>query len=95
LRGGDLEFERRAGMPMPDFDCIDAMPMRTLATREQKIDRRGDRACRPYPTLARKRRRKRDGGVAKGFAVMPTFRMRLQIQNPDHIGGGEHSQRLS
>ena len=35
----DFERERRAGMPVPNFDRIDAMPVRALAARQQKVDR--------------------------------------------------------
>ena len=38
-RRRDFKLERRAGMPVPDFGGVDAMPMRTLAARQEKIDR--------------------------------------------------------
>jgi len=36
---GDLQHQRTAGIVMPDLDGIDAMPVRTIAAREQEIDR--------------------------------------------------------
>jgi len=42
-RRRNFELERRARVPMPDLDRVDAMPVRTLAARQQKIDRGGRR----------------------------------------------------
>src|ERR1700690_3969578 len=36
--GGDFERKRRAGVPVPDLDGIDAVPVRAFAAGEQKID---------------------------------------------------------
>jgi hypothetical protein len=65
-RLGDGEFQRRAGMPMPDLDCINAVPVRALAPREQEIDRRRVRA----PIAACK--------ITKCLAEMAALGMRLQ-----------------
>ena len=35
----NVERKRRAGIPMPDFDGIDPVPMRSLAAGKEKIDR--------------------------------------------------------
>jgi hypothetical protein len=34
----DFQRKRRARIPMPDFDRVDAMPTRALAPREKKIN---------------------------------------------------------
>ncbi len=64
----DLERERRAGIPMPDFDRVDAVPVRALAAGEQKIDRGRGGAAGDLPR------------VAKRLAEMPAFRMRRKIE---------------
>ena len=74
----NFEFKRRAGVPMPDFDRIDAVPVRTLAARQQKIDRSG---CRTVTIDL--------PDIAKRFAEMPAFRMRFQIEQPDDVGRGQ------
>src|ERR1700722_595237 len=74
----DFELKRRAGMPMPDFDRIDAVPVRAFAARQQKIDRGRCRAS--ALDLAR---------VAKHLTEMPAFRMRFQIEQPDDVAGGK------
>src|ERR1700722_1459262 len=91
-RRRNFELERRARVPMPDLDRVDAMPVRTLAARQQKIDRGGRRTGDADAALPRERGRQRERDIAKGLPVMPAFRMRLQIQDPDHIGGSEHDQ---
>ncbi len=73
--------KRRAGIPMPDFDRVDAMPMRALAARQQKVDRGRRRA--PIVRSVGWRR------IAKRLAEMPAFRMRLEIEQPDHVGRGK------
>src|SRR5665213_2497727 len=67
--------KRRTGIPVPDFDRVGAVPMRVLAAGEQKIDRRRGRAAVPH--------------VAITLAEMATFRMRLEVEQPDHIGRGQ------
>ena len=51
-RRSDLERQRRTGVPVPDFDRIDAMPVRALAARQQKIDRRRGGAAAQLPSAA-------------------------------------------
>ncbi len=75
--GGDFERKRRAGVPMPDLDRIDAVPVRALAASEQKIDRGRSSAAVALP--ARR----------ESFAEMPALRMRLKVEQPDHIERGE------
>ncbi len=70
-RRGDLEHERRAGLPQPDLGGIDAVPVAALPRREQEQDRRAGTA----PAIA--------GQVAPGLAVVAAFRMRGQCQRPD------------
>src|SRR5258708_33271145 len=41
----DLQAQRVACVIMPDFDRIDAMPVRALAPRQQEMDRRGQRTA--------------------------------------------------
>jgi hypothetical protein len=66
-------------MPVPDLDRIDPVPMRALAARQQKIDRRRDRAG----TL--------DGfAIFERLAVVPAFRMRFQIEKLDDLRGRKH-----
>ena len=65
----DRQRQRRAGMPMPDLDRIDAMPMRSLAARQQEIDRGRGRASLGVHI-----------GIAERLAIMPAFRMRLQVE---------------
>ena len=62
----DRKRQCRPGMPMPDFDGIHAMPMRSLAAREQEIDRRRGRASLGVNI-----------GIAERLAVMPAFRVRF------------------
>ena len=74
----DLEPQRRAGVIVPDFDRIDAVPMRALAARQQEVDCRRRRAV-----IA-------DGvGIAKCLAEVPAFGMRPQVEKPDHVVGSE------
>ena len=77
LAGAIAEFARFV-LPV-DFRRIDTMPARHLARLEQEIDRRGMRAAQ------------RIGGIAKTFAEMPAFRMRLQIQQGDEAIGFRHA----
>src|ERR1700719_861444 len=63
---------------MPGFDRIDAMPMRTLAARQQKIDRGRCRAT--ILDLPR---------VAKRLAEMAALRMRFQTEQPDDVAGAK------
>src|SRR5690349_4376157 len=61
---------------MPNLHGIDAMPVRTLAARQQEIDRGRSRA--PISVHA---------FVAKRLAIMAAFRMRLQAKPRDDLGG--------
>ena len=45
----------------------------------------------PHPTLPRLRGSVSEK-IAKRLPVMPAFRMRLEIQEPDDFGGGEHAR---
>src|SRR5215216_6441294 len=69
------ERQRRARVPMPDLGGVDAVPARTLAARQQEINRRRSGA-----------RTIHDLGVAKGLAKVPAFRVRLQSEQPHDIG---------
>src|SRR5207248_2771930 len=77
------EREGRARVPVPDLDRVEAMPMRALAAREQEMDRGRRRAS----ALDAAR-------VAKRLAEVPAFRMRLEIEQPDDVGGGEHGSSI-
>jgi biopolymer transport protein ExbB len=68
---GDLQDQRVAGVIVPDFDRIDAMPVRAFAACQQEIDRGGARTS---------------AGVAKGLAIVPAFRMRLQFEPRNNLG---------
>src|SRR3984885_16054561 len=73
----DVERERRAGIPMPGFHSVDAVPMRALAGGEQKIDRgRGGTAG----NLTRS---------AKRLTERTALRMRHKIEEPDQILRGQ------
>src|SRR5882757_5677413 len=61
---------------MPDLDRIDAMPVRTLAARQQEIDRGRPRTAAGI-----------GAGIAKRLAIMPAFRMRLEFEPRDDLGG--------
>jgi hypothetical protein len=54
-RRRNFELKRRAGIPVPDFGGVDAVPMRTLAVREQKINRRRCGAAVLLPAVPRMR----------------------------------------
>src|SRR5271168_1691412 len=64
---GDLQTQRSARVIMPDLDRIDAVPVRAFATRQQEIDRRGERASVGITSQ-----------VAKRLAIMSAFRVRLE-----------------
>jgi hypothetical protein len=34
----DFKFERRPGIPVPNLDGVDPVPVRAFAARQQKID---------------------------------------------------------
>jgi hypothetical protein len=62
----DIELERRSGMPVPDFCCVDPMPVRVLAARQQKVNRRrGGASATDLPR------------IAECLAEMAAFRMRF------------------
>jgi hypothetical protein len=62
---------------VPDLDRVDAVPVRALTAREQEIDGGGE-----DPSIDRAR-------VAERLAIVPTFRMRLERQQADHVGGAQ------
>src|SRR5216684_4157331 len=62
---------------MPGLDRIDTVPVRAFSARQQEIDRRGDRASIGI-----------DARIAKGFAIMPTLRVQLQLKPRNDVGGG-------
>ena len=70
------QFQRRAGVVVPDLHRVDAVPMRSFAVRQQIQDRGRGRAAVDLPR------------IAEGFAVMAAFRMRLELKRADHVGGG-------
>jgi hypothetical protein len=61
---------------MPRLNRINPMPVRALAARQQKINRR-----RSSATV-------NGAAIAKRLAEMPPFRMRFQIKQPDDFAGG-------
>src|SRR5262249_31126242 len=79
----DFQGERRAGMKMPDLDRIHPVPMRALAARKHKIDRRGGGA-----PLDRAR-------IAERLTVVAALRMRLEIEEADHLGRGQTGVHVS
>src|SRR5437899_1426619 len=72
----NLQRQRGACVIMPDLHRVDAMPVRAFAVRQQEIDRGRSRASIGVHAL-----------VAKRFAIMAAFRMRLEVQPRDDIGG--------
>jgi hypothetical protein len=75
----DRQLERRAGVIVPALGRIDLVPMRPLTAREQEIDRSRCRA-----------RAMHRAGVAEGLAIMSALGMRLEIEQADYFGGGQH-----
>ena len=67
------EFERGAGIVMPDFVGIDAMPVRAFAGLEQEEDRGAGGAAR--------------ASGAERLAKMPAFGMRLQSEAGNDLVG--------
>ena len=63
---GNVQDKRAAGVIMPGLDRIDPVPVRAFSARQQEIDRGGERASAAI-----------DARIAKGFAIMPAFGMRL------------------
>src|SRR6185437_14873189 len=74
LRLANGQLQRCAAIEVPDFRHIDPVPARDLCALEQEID--GGRAGAPL--LA---------GVAKCFAEMTAFRMRLETEQFDQTVG--------
>src|SRR6185503_3829522 len=70
----EREFERRAGVVMPDLVGIDPMPVRALAGLQQEVD--GGRGAA------------RLVGRAVHLAKMPALGMRLQPEAGNDLGGG-------
>ncbi len=68
---------RPPAVMVPHLDRVDAVPMRALAARQQEIDR-GRTQCA---------RRRRMRSSRKRLAIMPAFRMRLQVEPRDDLGG--------
>src|SRR6266404_1400891 len=77
---GNLQDQRAFSVIMPDLLRVDAMPVRALAARQQEIDRGRQRASVRV-----------EAGVAKRLAIVPAFRMRLQFEPRDDVGGGRYS----
>lgn len=69
-----LELERCAGVEVPDLGGVDAMPMRTLASLEQEVNRRSG-ATRIASI------------VPPSFDVVATFGMRAKPERLDDVGG--------
>src|SRR5262249_3341110 len=65
-----------SGAPVivPDFDRVDPVPVRALAARQQKENRGGSRAAFNLPR------------VAKGFAIVPALRVRLESERAYYFG---------
>src|SRR5215510_8478830 len=76
LASRDRERKRCACVVVPDLGRVDPMPVRTLAARQQEVDRGRGGAV----TCDR---------VAEGFAEMSAFRMRLEREQADHVGCGK------
>src|SRR5947209_7003699 len=64
-------------MPMPDLHRIDAVPVRDLSRRQEKIDGGGGGAA-AIAAL-----------IAESLAEVPALRMRHELKQADHVGGGE------
>jgi hypothetical protein len=67
----DAKRQRRTSIEMPDLDRIDAMPVRSLACLQEKVDR------------GRVRSAIRAWFVSKHLAKVPALRMRLKTQEAD------------
>src|SRR5258708_35463288 len=68
---------------MPDLHRIDTMPVRTLAARQQEIDRGGEGAS--IGVAAR---------VAKRLAIVAALGVRLEFKPGDDVGsGGQQSHQ--
>ena len=82
VEGRDRECKRCSCVVVPDLGCVDPMPVRTLAARQQKVDRgRGSAsAC---------------DRVAEGFAEMPALGMRLEREPANYVRGGKGLHRSS
>ena len=65
---GDAQRQWIAGMPEPDFRCIDAMPVRALAGAQQEVDR--GRVCAALGI----------GCVAVGFGIVAAFGWGLRLR---------------
>jgi hypothetical protein len=76
----NFKLERRAGVPVPDFERVDPMPVRVLAASEQEVD---DGRCRALSFHFSQ--------IAESLAKIPALGMRLKIEEPDHIAGGQSS----
>src|SRR5919202_1052322 len=69
----DAEQQRRAGVPVPDLDRVDAMPCRAFARRQQVIDGGAGAA-------GAVRRR-----VAEGLTVPAALRMADEAETADNL----------
>ncbi len=79
----DPQRQRFAGVVVPDLDRIDAVPVRALALCQQEVDRRRGRASAIN-----------NSRIAKCFAIVPAFGMRLQPEARDDFVGGEGGQAV-
>src|SRR5262249_53739031 len=77
----ELELERAAGVIVPDFGGVDAVPVRALATRQQEIDRGRMRAAVR-------------AGVAVRFHEVAALGMRLEAEQADDLGRVARHQNL-
>ena len=74
------QCQRRAAVIVPDLDRVDAVPVRALAARQQKQDRGRGGAAVDHT------------GIAEGLAIVPAFRMRLEIERADDVGRRAHER---
>ena len=77
---GYPQFERRSGMPVPNFCGVHRVPTGHFARLEQEVDRGRDSSV----VLVSAR-------IAKSFAVEPTFRVRLKFEVADYVFSGQHA----
>src|SRR5262249_46344832 len=75
----DEQLKRRAVVPMPDLDRVDAMPFRDLAPAKEEVYR--SRACSSV----------RFGSIAKCLPKMSAFWMRYQTEFGNEAIGLAHS----
>jgi len=66
---------------MPDFGCIDPMPIRALTARQEKIDRRRRGALPPAPGTVV------EGLIPERLTEMAAFGMGFKVEQFDDLGG--------